>query len=169
MVIAGQKALADMFGVTHKTIVEWQDQGMPIQSRGSFEGGQENKYESSVCIRWYVDRELSKVRTETPADRLNRAKAESVEMDNAERRGLLIPADQLEPKLKAAMITARETLRNEPPRLAREAEGKPAQEIEDMLSEAFDAFLHRLAAWGEALPDDDEDTDDTTAAEPIDG
>jgi len=80
-------------------------------------------------------------------------------MENAERRGLLIPADQLEPKLRAAMIAAREAWRNEPARLAHEAQGKSPPDLESLLAAAFDAFLLRLSRWPDAGAgdlDDDE-------------
>lgn len=134
-----------MFGVAPKTINEWQDQGMPIAERGR--PGVASQFDTAACIEWYVDRECKKLQAETPADRLARVKADAIEMDNAERRGLLIPADQLEPKIKAAMVLAREQWMDQPSRLARQVEGKTIEERERILEEAFGAFLTRLASW----------------------
>lgn len=147
-----------MFGVAPKTVVEWQEQGLPIAFRGS--PGVPSQYESAECIRWLVDREVRKVQTESPNDRLARVKADAIEMDNAERRGKLIPAEQLEPKLRAAMVAAREAWRNDPPRLAREVQGKTPAEVEDLLAAAFDAFLLRLSRWPDAEAVDDDEGDD---------
>ena len=153
--IVGQERIADVFGVAPKTIVEWQEQGFPIAQRGG--PGVASEYESAECIRWMVERELKKVQSETPNDRLARAKAESVEMDNAERRGLLVRADQLEPKLKAAFVAAREKWLDAQHRLSRElpadVDGREA-----MLQVEFEAFLHRLASWSNAdeIEEDDE-------------
>ena len=83
--------------------------------------------------------------------------ADKIEMENEVNRGLLIPADQLEPKLRAAMIAAREAWRNEPTRLARELPGKTIREIEELLATAFDAFLTRLSRWPDAHVIDDQD------------
>lgn len=148
MRVIGQQQVAAMFGVAPKTIVEWQAQGLPIALRGS--QNVPSEYESDACINWLVDREVHKVQGERPQDRLARVQADKIEMENEVSRGALIPADQLEPKLRAAMIAAREAWRNEPTRLAREVPGRPIKEIEDMLAAAFDAFLVRLARWPEA-------------------
>lgn len=157
MRITGQERIAQVFGVAPKTIVEWQEQGFPIALRGS--PGIPSEYDTPACINWLVDRELRKVQVESPNDRLARVKADSIEMDNAERRGLLIPADQLEPKLKAAFVAARENWLDSVSRLAREL--PPADEVqgrEEMLQAEFESFLNRLASWANAddIEDDEE-------------
>lgn len=145
MKIISIQSIADLFGVSHQTIANWQDQGFPVASRGG--NGAPSEYDSEACVRWLVERELSKVQPETPSNRLALAKAQAVEMDNAERRKQLIRVDMLEPRLKAAFVAARGMWQDEPARLAREAEGKTPQEVEDMLAVAFDAFLVRLSQW----------------------
>lgn len=152
--IVGQERIADVFGVAPKTIVAWQDEGFPIAFRGS--PGIPSEYESADCIRWYVEREVRKVQAETPNDRLARVKADAIEMDNAERRGLLIPAALLEPKLKAAFVNAREKWLDAQHRLARElpddVDGREA-----MLQAEFEAFLGRMARWSNATEIEEED------------
>lgn len=161
MRIVGQEQIASMFGVTVKTIVEWQDQGLPVALRGEFAGGVPNEYESKECIAWLVERETGKVRGENPRDRLARLQADAIEMENATKRGALVPAAAVEPKLRAAIISARESLRNEPSRLSRMVIGKKPDEVEVMLQQTFDAFLTRLSKWQEmaveATDDDDQD------------
>lgn len=153
--IVGQERIAEVFGVAPKTIVAWQEEGFPIAQRGS--PGIPSEYESADCIRWYVDREVKKVQTETPNDRLARVKADSIEMDNAERRGQLIPAELLEPKLKAAFVAAREKFLDAVPRLARELPVELGAR-EAMLQGELEAFLARLADWQKA--EDDEEGDE---------
>lgn len=153
--IVGQERIAEVFGVAPKTIVDWQEQGFPVAVRGG--PGVASEYESAECIRWLVDREIRKVQVETPNDRLARVKADSIEMDNAVRRGQLIPADQLEPKLRAAFLAARERWLDAVPRLVRELPDEPAAR-EATLQTEFEAFLHRLADWAKAdeIEEDDE-------------
>lgn len=153
--IVGQERIAEVFGVAPKTIVAWQEEGFPIAFRGS--PGIPSEYESAECIRWYVDREVKKVQAESPNDRLARVKADAIEMDNAERRGVLIPADMLEPKLKATVVAARTRWLDAVPRLARDLPADvPAREA--MLLGEFEAFLHALADWAkaDAIEEDDE-------------
>lgn len=154
MRIIGQEQIASVFGVAPKTIVEWQEQGFPIAARGG--PGVPSEYESEACIAWLTDREVKKVQSEKPQDRLARVQADKIEMENAERRGLLIPADQLEPRLKAAFVAARETWLEAVPRLARELPADP-REREEALQAEFEAFLHRLADWAHADQDEEDD------------
>jgi len=146
--IVGQEQIADVFGVAPKTIVEWQEQGMPIAVRGR--PGVPSEYDTDACIAWYADREVKKIQAERPQDRLARVQADKIELELMEKRGLLLPADMIEPKLRAAMIAAREMWRNEPSRLAREVPGKPIKEIEDLLAASYEAFLVKLSRWQDA-------------------
>ena len=154
MRIIGQESIAAVFGVAPKTIVEWQEQGFPVALRGG--PGVASEYTTEDCIGWLIDREVRKVQAERPQDRLARVQADKIEMENLERRGQLIPADQLEPKLQAAFLAAREAWLEAVPRLAREL---PADERarEEMLQAEFDAFLHRLADWAQADQDVEDD------------
>jgi len=152
--IVGQEIIASVFGVAPKTIVEWQEQGFPVALRGG--PGVPSEYETEGCINWLVEREVKKVQSERPQDRLARVQADKIEMENAERRGLLIPADHLEPALKAAFTAARENWLDAVARLARELPAEPRAR-EDMLQAEFEAFLHRLADWAHAEQDEEED------------
>ena len=135
-------------------INEWQAQGMPIALRGEFAGGNPNEYESGECIAWLVEREVGKIRGESQRDRLARVQADAIEMENAAKRRELVPVAQIEPTMRAAMISAREAWRNEPPRLARLAGlgAERSARFEAALQDAFDAFLVRLSRWREAKP-----------------
>jgi phage terminase Nu1 subunit (DNA packaging protein) len=161
MRIKGLDEIASMFGVTTKTIAEWQDQGMPVAARGEFGGAAApNEYESKDCIAWLVERETGKVRGENPRDRLARLQADAIEMENATARGELLPAALIEPKMLAAVVSAREAWRNEPSRLSRMVGGKTADEVEALLEQAFENFLHRLSHWQQAKVEDDDGEED---------
>ena len=145
MRIIGQERVADMLGVAPKTIVEWQEQGFPIALRGS--RGVPSEYESVECIAWVLEREVRKVQDESPRDRLDRLKADGQEMLNAKLRGTLVPIDELEPKLEAMAITAREWLDSLAGGLATRLVGKPVREIQQLLDDAHGEFLTRLSNW----------------------
>lgn len=155
MLVRSQAALADLFGVTDTTIQDWQARpGFPVLKSGAAFDAYE--YDSAQVIAWHLAWKTSE-RGESPADRLSRVKADAIEMDNAERRGRLIPADLLEPKLNAAFVAAREKWLDAVPRLARDLPGD-ADQREVMLQAEFEAFLARLADWAKA--DDVADEDD---------
>jgi terminase small subunit / prophage DNA-packing protein len=152
--IIGQEQIAAVFGVAPKTIVEWQEHGFPIALRGS--PGIPSEYESQACINWLVDRELKKVQAERPQDRLARVQADKIELELAERRKQLVDAAELEPKLKAAFVAARENWLDAVPRLARELPAA-AEAREAMLQAEFEAFLTRLAGWAHADTDEEDE------------
>jgi phage terminase Nu1 subunit (DNA packaging protein) len=156
MRVVGQSGIADLFGVSRETIDNWQQAGLPVEVRGG--PGVPSEYDSRACIAWMLERELRKVREESPNDRLARVKADAIEMDNAERRKLLIPADQLEPKLRAAMVLAREAWMDAVPRAARAARAAADDDAaEALLADEFSAFLTRVSRWRDAdVMDEDE-------------
>lgn len=153
MRISGQQGIADLFGVSRETIDTWQRDGLPVESRGG--PGVPSVYDSEKCIAWRVEAEVFKARGDRPQNRLARVQADKIEMENIERRRVLIPADQLEPKLKAAFVAAREAWLDVAPRLARELPADP-DERERALQVEFEAFLHRLADWAKADVEDDD-------------
>lgn len=142
MQIISQQSIAEMFGVSRETIDNWQQEGMPVAVRGG--PGVPSRYEAPSCINWRIAHELAKLQGGNPQHRIAMARAEKLEMQNAENKGRLVPVALIEPRLKSAVISAREFLRNEPPRLARMAQGMTSDNLEKMLSETFDEFLTAL-------------------------
>ncbi len=150
MLVKGQEQIAEVFGVAPKTIVEWQEQGFPIGKQGK--RGVASEYDTVAVIAWYVQRELDKVGVEGVRDRLARLQADEVEMRIAEKRGLLIPVDQIEPAWVALVTSARSYLRAEPDRLAHLMESMDGIDAKrDMLADTFDEFLTKLSQFD---PDD---------------
>ena len=154
MRVQGQERVAELFGVAPKTIVEWQEHGFPVAVKGG--PGVPSEYDAPACIRWLVEREVKKVSgPESPKDRLSRVQAERIEMEMARERRQLVPADEIEPLWRSAVLSAREFLRGEPMRLAMLMIGKDRGQVEQLLRETFDEFLSRLSNW-RAEPDDEE-------------
>lgn len=145
MRIIGQENIAGLFGVAPKTIGEWTEAGFPVAVQGG--RGVPSEYEAADCVRWLVDREVRKVRSESPKDRLARLQGDQLEIDLAERRGTLIEAATVEPAMKAAIIAARERVRNEPARIAVALEGLGRSAREELLRKLFDEVLMKLSAW----------------------
>lgn len=154
MRIEGQESIADVLGVSAKTVVQWQEAGMPVLERGR--PGVPSVYESADCVRWCIDREVAKAVGEKPKDRLDRVRAEQIEIDLAIKRGQLIAADAIEPRMRAAMIAARELLSQNRSKLAREVQGKTVAQAEEIIRVVHDGFLTAMSRWA----DDEVDTDD---------
>lgn len=145
MRIIGQPQIADLFGVVPKTITEWQTAGMPVAVQGG--PGVPSEYDSDACVRWLVDREVRKVQAESPKDRLARLQGDDLEMKLARERGKLIEKAAVEPAMRAAIVSARERIRNEPARIAAQLEGLDHIGREALLRDLFDEVLAKLSRW----------------------
>lgn len=87
MHVKGRRKLADVFGVTDKTIQDWEDKGMPFEPGGKH--GVPNEYETADCIEWR--RESSQKGIQAEKERLTREQADQVEIKNMQARGELVP------------------------------------------------------------------------------
>ena len=155
MRLKGQEQVAALFGVAPKTITEWQVMGFPVAVQGG--PGVQSEYDAPACVQWLVDREVRKVRAETPKDRLARLQGDRLEQEILKDARLLIPADEIEPLWTSAILNAREFLLGEPPRVASLVVGMDKPQIEDLLRTTFVDFLTRLSNWQSSGDDDDAD------------
>lgn len=153
MRIIGQTEIAGIFGVSARTINEWQCAGMPLAVQGG--PGQPGEYDSDACIRWLVEREVRKVQgPEAPKDRLARLQGDELEMKLAHQRGKLIDAAAVEPAMRAAIVSARERIRQEPSRIATMMEGLDRAAREALLRDLLDEMLGKLSQWQQDGTDD---------------
>lgn len=155
MRMKGQEQVASAFGVAPKTITEWQVLGFPVAVQGG--PGTPSEYDMPACIQWLVDREVRKVRAESPKDRLARLQGDRLEQEMLKDSGRLIPAEEVEPMWSSAVLNAREFLVGEPPRLASLAIGMEKSVLEELLRTTFAEFLARLANWRATAEDDEDD------------
>lgn len=102
-----KQAMAEIFGVSERTLTAWQKQGMPIQYDGK--RGQRNQYDTAECIEWRFQLRLNKKLSPTHGDgqeqyfdlekeraRESKERADGLAMKNAERRRELAPIKLIE-------------------------------------------------------------------------
>ncbi len=155
MEVQGIKALCEVFGCSHQAIAEWQQQGMPVLSRGG--PNTPSVFQTVDVHAWLVDRAVAKASGgESPRDRVFRLQGDALELEMAEKRGRLIPADAVEPLWSSAVVAAREMLLGERRRLAALLDGvNDRQQREALIGQVHEAYLRKLAAWRAANDDDD--------------
>lgn len=158
MRVKGQEQIAALFGVAPKTITEWQVLGFPVAFQGG--PGVASEYDAPACVQWLVSREVRKVQSESPKDRVLRLQGDKLEQEMLKDARLLIPADEVEPLWASAVLNAREFLMGEPTRLASLAIGMEKPMLEELLRTTFTEFLGRLANWRAADDDAEEAEDD---------
>lgn len=163
MRIKGQEQIAALIGVAPKTITEWQVFGFPVAVQGG--PGVPSEYDAPACIAWLVQRELSKIRSETPKDRLSRLQGDKIEQEMQRESGKLIPADEVEPMWESAVIAAREFLMGEPARIASLSIGLDKLAVEALLNTCFEAYLVKLSNWRAAMLEDDDEQDEASGAD----
>lgn len=144
--IVNKREIAEIVGVSERSLTDWQRDGLPVAYSG--ERGESNQYDTEQVIAWMIGREVSKVQGESQKDRLARLQGDKVELEIAEKRGLLVPAEEIEPTWTALVAAARSYIRAEPDRLAHlldVTEGVDAKR--DLLIETFDEFLRKLSSY----------------------
>ncbi|MGS4945536.1 terminase small subunit [Meridianimarinicoccus sp. RP-17] len=156
--------MADYLGIAMPTLDEWVRRGCPVRERGG--RGKQWKFNSADVIRWR-EQDIREERAALSAndhsiDELKKrklaAEAELAELDAAERRGEVIPADQVERGWMLISGEVRATLLGAfPPRLARRLIGVDGETaIKRIVIEEVELALQVLA---------DADIDEVLAAD----
>lgn len=120
------KQFADLCGFTRQWVTKWADRGMPVVSRPDDAGhGNEATVDTTAAIPWLIEEARKGVRHEpgSARDRLAAEQAERVAMENAERRGELVPVGTLGEVLNDLAATLAADLEALPGRMAAELAG----------------------------------------------
>ncbi len=154
--------LEEILSVSHVTLTEWQEQGLPIEVRAERKG-QSHTYETKEVIDWLIQRELNKANAkETARDRLARMQGDMVELELMTKRGLLVPVEQIEPAWSSMVAAAKSYLRQEPERLIHLLNTLDSVDARrDLLAETFDEFLRKLSTYE---PNSDDDSAESVAS-----
>lgn len=153
-----QELLAEMHGVTGRTIVNWDKDGHPRNDDGS--------YTAADSIRWRLDREIHQgLSLEAERAKLAKAQQEKANLDLAVRRGELLERSVVIRLITALLIAMRARLRALPSRLSHElmnltgyAETRTtlAAGIDECLMEISDAaFVNTLSLGTVSVVDRD--------------
>ena len=156
-----KRELAETIGVSERTFTEWQkDPSFPIETHGG--RGSENTYDTEKVIRWMIDREVNRRAGETPRDRLDRVKADMVEVDLAERLGQLAPATLYERAWADHIVAAKIELLSLPHRLVADIHALHGVTIDpDLVLSRVEASLAKLENFDVDIdPDESEAADD---------
>ena len=95
--IVNKRELAQILGVSERTLTEWQREGMPMVVNAG--RGASNQYDSSAVIQWRIAREVNGATKESPKDRLDRLRGDQVELELAQLRRDLVQVAEIEPAL----------------------------------------------------------------------
>lgn len=106
--IVNKRQLAEILGVSERTITDWQGHGLPIEAIGG--RGLDNQYDTAKVIEWRIQRALAGQKNETGKERLERLQAEDLEMKIDERAGRLVAVADIETMWTSGIVAARAEL-----------------------------------------------------------
>lgn len=158
--LVNKRQLSEILGVSERTLTEWQKEGLPVAGYAD-NRGQANEYETSHVIKWITQRELARLEKEKPRDRLDRLKADAIELDIKERTGELAPAALFERAWGDHILAARTEFLTMPDTLAAELAAVTGADIDpDIIAAYIHKALDKLSNYGaedDAEPDADAD------------
>jgi phage terminase Nu1 subunit (DNA packaging protein) len=139
-----KRDLAEILGVSERTLTEWQALGMPMLHKG--ERGESNDYDTAEVITWWMGREKSKIENESQRDRLARLQGDRMELELERELQRVAPVEAFETMWTNAYTALRVSTFNELPRLAQMLEAMPGQSGKlQVLTETFTDLYTKLS------------------------
>jgi len=146
--------LEQILGLSHTTLTEYQEQGLPIEKRGS--RGEEHEYDTAVVIDWLIERACARTgKDETMSEREARLRGDMLEIELAKRRAVLVPMLEVQPLWDGMVLAVAAYQRCLEWHLVGELEAAQGLEAKRaLLRGAAAAFLAHLGADGERMRDE---------------
>lgn len=146
--LVNKRELSDILGISERSLTEWQKEGLPVASYADSRG-QANEYDTKNVIAWLIEREVAKLNKEKPRDRLDRLKADAIELDIKERTGELAPAALFERAWGDHILAARTEFLTMPEVLASELSALSGCQIDpDVIQIHINRALEKLSNYG---------------------
>lgn len=108
--IANKQQLADIHGVSERTLTDWANAGMPTIAVGGIGRGYQNQYDTAATIEWRLQRAVSGYQVESAKERKDRLEGDRIELMLAKEAGLLVAVEEIEPLWSAAILSAKSDL-----------------------------------------------------------
>lgn len=144
--IVNKTQLAEIHGVTDRTVTDWQKAGMPVRALGGPGRGHENQYDVAACIEWRIQRALAGAQVESAKERKDRLEGDRIELQLAKEAGLLVALEEIEPLWTSAILAAKSGLMEGVYRLKAELDAAYGVDVDVALLEDHVAqTLARLA------------------------
>lgn len=166
MHLVNKRELAELVGKSERTLTEWQKNGMPIFV-DAIRGG-ENKYDMPEVIEWLIERAVNKalggvnnnpdgLDSDMELARLRHHQANIAQLDEHERRGVLLNAEDVNLAMGELDNQVRSAVLAMPARLAPSlVKIRTVKEMRNKIHQACLTVLSSLSEHG----DSDEDAEE---------
>lgn len=152
--IVSKKELAELVGVSERTLTEWQQKGMPVKVQTT--RGHANEYDTADVFNWRVAFVSSGEQRETARERRDRLEGDRLEIQLAREAGQFLVTAEVQEAIEAAITTARSHFLRSARKLKNQLD--KAYSIDVELSILLEHTHETLAALAENAPqfgDDD--------------
>jgi phage terminase Nu1 subunit (DNA packaging protein) len=152
--LVNRSGLADILGVSINTVTNYLKEGLPTEKTPLRDGGKTYEIDTAKAIEWLINRKHGRVKDTgafaSAKARHEHASAELKEYDLAEKRGLMVSAEDAAAEVSEVFHLVRVRLRTIPNRLAQvlSVESRP-QEIERIIRGEIDSALSELSGYEE--------------------
>lgn len=145
--LVNKKELAEILGVTERTLTEWQkNTSFPIEVVG--QRGQSNQYNTEKVIRFMIERSLAGQSQESQRERRDRLEGDRLELDIAQRCDTLLVAEEYEKALTSLVYGIRNTILQGDSTLKLQLDSLYGIDTdEDVLNEHSRSILQQLASY----------------------
>lgn len=159
--------LAEIVGRDERTLSRWQNEGMPVREIGLGRGN-ENQYDTEEVIGWLVKVAALNGAKESARDRLDRLRADQIELAMAKDLEQLVVAEELIDRFEAMITAAKVELINTfPENLAAELSARYGLDVdEQLIRDPIEAVLRELANYDPDADDFDLDGDHGESDDP---
>jgi phage terminase Nu1 subunit (DNA packaging protein) len=153
--IVSKKELAEIVGVSERTLSDWQEKGMPIKVHTS--RGLANEYDTSEVFNWRVEFVAGGMRKENGRERKDNAMADLYQIQVAEKSGRLVDGALFQKALETSITTAKTSLRQSAKKMKAALKREYGVDVElGFFAVHIDAALTRLSECRPELADDTE-------------
>lgn len=142
--IVSKKELAELLGVSERTLTEWQQKGMPIKIQTA--RGHANEYDTADVFNWRVEFVANGQQRETARERRDRLEGDRLQIQLAREAGQFLVAEEVREALVGAIATARSHFMRSPRVLKKKLDREYGIDIDlELLLEHARATLAELA------------------------
>lgn len=164
--IVNKRELAAVFGISERTLTEYQKAGLPMEYNA--DRGASNHYDTEKVHAWLLEQAMRKIMRESPKDRLDRVKADEIELRLAERLEQVAPADQFERAWADHIAAARIELLTMPDIVVSEIHALHGIAVDrDLIAAHVEAALAKLTSYD--IDDDDPEQPCADGEDALDG